>query len=78
MQHANTDPRLREIMHSFEMAEIDKITSLSLAEKKGERKGKRKEKQETASRMLAKGFDAETVAELTDLSVDEIKKLATV
>ena len=44
----------------------------------GVEKGERKKAIETAKRMLNKGFDAETVAELTDLSVDEIKKLATV
>ncbi|MBX9831203.1 Rpn family recombination-promoting nuclease/putative transposase [Candidatus Babeliales bacterium] len=42
---------------------------------KGIEKGSRERQVETARKMLSKGFDVETIADVTSLPVDEIKKL---
>jgi Uma2 family endonuclease len=41
----------------------------------GEQQGRLTEKQQTARKMLAKGFDLTDIAELTDLSIDELTTL---
>ena len=41
----------------------------------GRAEGAQSEKLETAKRMKAKGFDIQTIADLTQLSVDDIEKL---
>ena len=41
----------------------------------GKRLGKKEEKIESAKKMLAKGFDIETIMEITELTKEEIEKL---
>ncbi|MBY0353769.1 Rpn family recombination-promoting nuclease/putative transposase [Candidatus Babeliales bacterium] len=45
------------------------------ARQQGIEKGSRERQLETARKMLSKGFDVETIADMTSLPVDEIKKL---
>jgi predicted transposase/invertase (TIGR01784 family) len=41
----------------------------------GEKEGEKKANLETARRMIAKGFDTETILEMTELDVETINQL---
>jgi predicted transposase/invertase (TIGR01784 family) len=72
MSTANTDEHLRYELLSREMFLSDLATDLDAAEKKGIEKGIEK----VALKMLAKGKSYEEIAETTDLTIDQIKALA--
>ena len=76
-----------EIQHIFELIARDLVSPTERARMKDEygmellqqdkfEKGRLAEKQETAQKMLAKGYDIAEIAELTGLSVDTIAKLS--
>jgi predicted transposase/invertase (TIGR01784 family) len=46
-----------------------------LVERKAEAKGRREEKLETAQKMIVKGFDVETISEMTGLDVETLNQL---
>ncbi len=50
-------------------------TAFRKGEKEGEEKGRQVEKTETARKMKAKGYDTETIAEITGLTIEEIDLL---
>ena len=54
---------------------LEKITRLEEKAEKAELKGKTEEKLEIAKKMLAKGKNAEEVAELTGLSLEKVNSL---
>ena len=60
--------------------ERGKIEGIEIGEKRGEERGKKRgeeqNKIETAKKMLAKNMDINLLSELTDLSINEIKKLS--
>ncbi len=58
-----------------EFEEELKMPYISTAERIGREKGKREEKNETAKKMKEKGFEIKTIAEITGLSEEDIKKL---
>ncbi|MBO4315293.1 MAG: hypothetical protein J5867_04945 [Prevotella sp.] len=47
-------------------------TAFRKGKKEGEKKGRQVEKTETARKMKSMGFDAETIAKITGLTVEEI------
>ena len=53
----------------------DYTSTLETAELKGEKKGETNKSLEIAQRMKAKGFTTEDIAEMTELSIEEIEKL---
>ena len=55
---------------------LEKITKLEEKAKKAEFKGQLDKSIEIAQKMLAKGKNAEEVAELTGLALEEISKLS--
>jgi len=57
------------------MAETDRISNLLTAEARGEARGKAHGISEVAKNMKKKGMPTETIAELTELSVQEIENL---
>jgi len=81
------DEELWDKIRLQESFELDQNTSLANARNEGiaqgraegiaqgEEKGKHEGKIETAKNMLKLGFDIETIAKVTDLSIEEIKKL---
>ena len=77
------DDKLRELYNSRIKYERDKLTLIDEAEMKGKKEGKiegikkgiKKGKIETAKMMLKKGYNIETIAELTGLNIDEIKTI---
>lgn len=50
-------------------------TAFRKGEKEGEEKGRQVEKTETARKMKAKGYDTETIVEITGLTIEEIDLL---
>ena len=54
---------------------LEKITKLEEKVEQAELKGKTQEKLEIAQKMLAKGKNAEEVAELTGLSLEKVNSL---
>lgn len=87
MKSAVADNMVREILSQREKALHDEATRMLHAEKRAEKRGlergmqqgmqqgEYKKATETAKNMLAKGFDIEVVSEITELSIDEIKKI---
>ncbi|SKA96920.1 conserved hypothetical protein (putative transposase or invertase) [Caloramator quimbayensis] len=62
--------------YEAKMAAIrDEMTRLHVAEQKGIEIGMQKGKKLTAERMLRKGMDVETVAEIVDLSIKEVEEI---
>ena len=72
MSTANTDEHMRYELLAREMFLSDLATDLDAAEKKGIEKGIEK----VALKMLAKGKSFEEIAEATDLTIDQIKAVA--
>ncbi len=72
MSTANTDEHMRYELLAREMFLSDLATDLDAAEKKGIEKGIEK----VALKMLAKGKSFEEIAEATDLTIDQIKAIA--
>jgi len=72
MSTANTDEQMRYELLAREMFLSDLATDLDAAEKKGIEKGIEK----VALKMLAKKKSFEEIAEATDLTIDQIKALA--
>ena len=71
----NRDVRFREYMSEEEDRRKCFNSEMSLARKEGLKEGKNEANIETAKKMLAKGKSLEEIAEFTDLSLMEIKKL---
>jgi predicted transposase/invertase (TIGR01784 family) len=67
----------RELYLMDEMARRDAAVAEGEAKGRaeGEAKGEAKAKLETAKKMIERGFDAETIAEVTEMPLGEIKKL---
>ena len=62
---------------AYEMDENTRIANkIADAEKRGEERGEERTKLETAKKMLAKNMDINLIVELTELSINEIKKLS--
>lgn len=72
MSTANTDEHMRYELLVREMFLSDLATDLEAAEKKGIEKGI----ETVALKMLAKGKSFEEISETTDLTIDQIKALA--
>jgi predicted transposase/invertase (TIGR01784 family) len=73
------DPAVQK-EYSMYYSEIMRVTGmLQAAQKKGEAegeaRGKAEERQNTAKKMLDKGLPLETIRDITDISIDELKKL---
>jgi predicted transposase/invertase (TIGR01784 family) len=58
-----------------QLREEGKHEGIKIGEKRGEKRGKEYNAKETAIRMLKKGFDLNTIVEITGLKPSEIKKL---
>ena len=58
-----------------QLREEGKHEGIKIGEKRGEKRGKEYTAKETAIRMLKKGFDLNTIVEITGLEPSEIKKL---
>lgn len=71
MKRASSDPIVRELMEAREKAVHDEAERLAEAEEKGMEKGKK----EDARKMKEKGFDIDTISEITGLSREEIERL---
>lgn len=54
---------------------LDELSALRRAEKQGEKKGEKKGVMKVALSMIQKGMDNETIAELTELTKEEIEQL---
>ena len=61
-----------ERIHLEEAYELDENTRLANAEERGEKRNKI----ETAKKMLAENMDIALISKLTELSIEEIKKIA--
>jgi len=53
----------------------DYTSTLETAERKGEVKGAQKEKIETVHRLMAMGLTIEQIAQGTNMSIDDVKRL---
>ncbi len=53
----------------------DEEAVMDYAVKQGVRQGELKNAKENAVKMLSRGFDVQTISEITDLSAEEIKNL---
>ncbi len=71
MKKASSDPIVRELMEAREKALHDEAERMAEAEEKGMAKGK----SEDALKMKQKGFDIDTIAEITGLSKEQIERL---
>jgi predicted transposase/invertase (TIGR01784 family) len=77
------DPAVQK-EYSMYYSEIMRVTGmLQAAQKKGEKegeargeaRGKAEERQNTAKKMLVKGLPLETISDITDISIDDLKEL---
>lgn len=66
------DEELMERIRLEEAYELDENTKLANAEERGEKRNKI----ETAKKMLAENMDIALISKLTELSIEEIKKIA--
>ena len=57
------------------LKKFDEINTLRTAERKGKEEGKKEKAIEMAKNALAEGLDIELISKLTNLSIEEIKKL---
>ncbi len=73
-KHTWTAEELEAYDYAF-MREEDERAKLDQAEKKGEQQGAQKKQIEMAKKAIKKGFDNETIAELTALTLEEIAAL---
>ena len=64
-----------EVYDYIALKEFDEINALMTAEMKGEKRGEKKKAIEIAKKSLKKGLDLETISDLTELSIEEIKKI---
>jgi predicted transposase/invertase (TIGR01784 family) len=71
MKKASSDPTVRELMEAREKALHDEATRLDDAEEKG----KIEKGMEVAQRMKQKGYDIDTISEITGLLKEQIEKI---
>jgi len=77
-KHTWTAEELAAYDYAFMREEDERAklaAAMNQAEKRGEQKGKTEEKIEMAKKAINKGFDNETISELTDLTVEQIEAL---
>ena len=79
LEKISADRRMLELYRAREKARLDEISKLKYAEKKGLEKGLEKGRQEGARKialnLLKQGFAADRVAAITELGLEEVKKL---
>ena len=87
MNYLTGDAEVRRLAELREKWEMDRISEIGYAkregikqgekigEKKGKKKGKLEEKIETAKKMLEKGFNIDTIIEITGLTEEEINSI---
>jgi len=87
MNYLTVDAEVRRLAELREKWEMDRISEIGYAkregikqgekigEKKGKKKGKLEEKIETAKKMLDKGFNIDTIIEITGLTEEEINSI---
>jgi predicted transposase/invertase (TIGR01784 family) len=76
MSIANTDEQMRYELLARDMFLSDLATDLDAAENKGRQEGRQEGKIEIALKMIAKGRSFEEISDITELSTDQVKKLA--
>jgi predicted transposase/invertase (TIGR01784 family) len=80
MSIANTDEQMRYELLARDMFLSDLATDLDAAENKGRQQGRQEGRQEgkieIALKMIAKGRSFEEISDITELSTDQVKKLA--
>jgi predicted transposase/invertase (TIGR01784 family) len=74
-EKAKTDPKMRELIDAREKAIHDYSNDISCARRDGFAEGELKKAQIMALKMLKKGNSIEDIADLTELSVEEIESL---
>ncbi len=74
-RYANASKRIRHMIDAQDMARRDNLGRLYNAREEGKIEGKLEDKIEVSMKMLEKGYDIDTIAEITGLSKEEIEKL---
>ena len=69
------DPKERERHNSIVMAEYNRLVSEHNFFEDGKNEGKKEEKIEIAKELLKRNIPIEEVAEITKLTIEEVKKL---
>ena len=75
LQIISKDEKARMLYEAREAELKDQVTRMMEAEQKGNLKGKLEGKRDVALKMLDMGLDLNTVAKVTDLSLEELEKL---
>jgi predicted transposase/invertase (TIGR01784 family) len=75
LEWISSDEDTLKLYEFRENARIDYNSKMSSAKEEGREEGIKEVKKKIAKKMLQSGFDASKVAEITDLPMDEIKKL---
>jgi hypothetical protein len=76
MSIANTDEQMRHELLARDMFLSDLATDLHAAKKEGRQEGDRLRCEKIALKMIAKGMPFEEVCDITELSIQQIEKLA--
>jgi len=77
-KHTWTAEELAAYDYAFMREEDERAklaAAINQAEKKGEQKGEQKKQIAMAKKAIKKGFDNETVADLTDLTIEQVEQL---
>ena len=75
LEKISADRRMLELYRAREKARLDEISKLKYAEKKGLEKGRQEGARKIALNLLKQGFAADRVAAITELGLEEVKKL---
>ena len=75
MNYLTGDEEVRRLAELREKWEMDRVSAINYATKKGEECGKKQGKREIAKEMKNKGMDIELIEEITKLTKEEIEKI---
>lgn len=75
MNYLTGDEEVRRLAELREKWEMDRVSAINYATKKGEKRGKKQEKREIAKEMKNKGMDIELIQEITKLTKEEIENI---
>ena len=75
MNYLTGDEEVRRLAELREKWEMDRVSAINYAERKGEERGKKQRNIEIAKEMKNKKIGVELIAEITKLTVEEVEKL---
>ena len=75
MNYLTGDEEVRRLAELREKWEMDRVSAINFATRKGEERGRKLGKKEIAKEMKNKGIEVELIAEITKLTVEEVEKL---